>query len=82
YGEAFGDDGLWNGSLYVFDQRMSLDFSDHTAVIGRCVRCGEPTKNMLNCRDVSCREQLVACPGCVLAEAPACMAHAGAHAES
>ena len=82
YGEAFGDDGLWNGSLYVFDQRMSLDFSDHTAVIGCCARCGEPTKNMLNCRDLSCREQLVVCPGCVAVEPPACAAHAEAHAEA
>jgi UPF0176 protein len=33
YGEAYGDDGLWDGSLYVFDQRMSVDFSDHAAVL-------------------------------------------------
>ena len=82
YGEFCGDDGLWNGSLYVFDQRMSVDFSDHTVVIGRCLVCGEPTKNMLNCRDVSCREQLVVCQGCVAAEAPACMDHAQADAQA
>ena len=76
YGEAFGDDGLWDGSLYVFDQRMSVDFSDHAAVLGRCQVCGEGTKNMLNCRDLSCREQLVACPDCVALAAPACVAHA------
>ena len=76
YGEAFGDDGLWDGSLYVFDQRMSVDFSDHAAVLGRCQVCGEGTKNMLNCRDLSCREQLVACPDCVALAAPACAAHA------
>jgi len=78
YGETYGDDGLWDGSLYVFDQRMSVDFSDHTAVLGSCSACGEPTKNMLNCRDLSCREQLVVCPGCVAAEAPACAAHRAA----
>ncbi|WEO77610.1 rhodanese-related sulfurtransferase [Cryobacterium sp. SO2] len=76
YGEAYGDDGLWDGSLYVFDQRMSVDFSDHTAVLGHCMVCGEATKNMLNCRDLSCREQLVACPACVAVAAPACAAHA------
>ncbi len=76
YAEAFGDDGLWDGSLYVFDQRMSLDYSDHTSVIGRCTVCGDETKNMLNCRDLSCREQLVVCPSCVAAAAPACAAHA------
>ena len=29
YGEEYGDDGLWEGSLYVFDGRGSVDFSDH-----------------------------------------------------
>ena len=76
YGEAYGDDGLWDGSLYVFDQRMSLDFSDHTAVLGRCRDCGDPTKHMVNCRDLACREQLVVCPACVALAAPTCPAHA------
>jgi len=76
YGEAYGDDGLWDGSLYVFDQRMSVDFSDHAAVLGHCRVCGAGTKNMLNCRDLSCREQLVVCPSCVAKAAPACATHA------
>jgi len=76
YGEAYGDDGLWDGSLYVFDKRMSVDFSDHAAVLGHCQVCGEATKNMLNCRDLSCREQLVVCPDCVAAAAPSCAVHA------
>ncbi|TFD83152.1 rhodanese-related sulfurtransferase [Cryobacterium lactosi] len=76
YGEAYGDDGLWDGSLYVFDQRMSVDFSDHAAVLGHCRVCGAGTKNMLNCRDLSCREQLVVCPDCVSVSAPACAVHA------
>jgi len=25
YGNAFGDDGLWEGSLYIFDSRMKMD---------------------------------------------------------
>jgi UPF0176 protein len=75
YGEAYGDDGLWDGSLYVFDQRMSVDFSDHAAVLGHCRVCGQGTKNMLNCSDLSCREQLVACADCVALAAPACAAH-------
>ncbi len=63
YGERFGDDGLWSGSLYVFDKRGSVDFSDHAAVIGRCVVCEAPTNRMRNCADLSCRSQLVACTG-------------------
>ena len=76
YGEAYGDNGLWDGSLYVFDQRMSVDFSDHAAVLGRCQVCGGATSHMLNCRDLSCREQLVVCPDCVALAAPACAVHA------
>jgi UPF0176 protein len=75
YGETFGDDGLWDGSLYVFDQRMSLEFSDHAAVLGSCGVCAVPTKTMLNCRELSCREQLVVCPECVALGAPACATH-------
>ena len=80
YGEAYGDNGLWDGSLYVFDQRMSVDFSANTEVIGRCSVCSEPTKNMLNCRDLSCREQLVVCEACVEESPPACAAHTAASA--
>jgi UPF0176 protein len=81
YGEAFGDDGLWDGSLYVFDQRMSVEFSDRAAVIGTCIVCGDATKNILNCRDLSCREQLVVCTNCVALEPPACSTHTGVHAQ-
>jgi UPF0176 protein len=73
YGEAFGDDGLWEGSLYVFDGRGSTTFSDHAAVLGRCTGCGEPTSRMRNCADPACREQLVVCERC---DALSCEAHA------
>jgi len=73
YGETFGDDGLWEGSLYVFDGRGSLTFSDHAAVLGRCRTCGTATDRMRNCVDPACREQLVVCEAC---ESAACAAHA------
>ena len=76
YGEEFGNEGLWSGSLYVFDQRMSIDFAPDAAVLGTCLVCAAPTTNMLNCREPSCREQLVVCPECVAKAPPACLAHA------
>jgi len=75
YGETFGDDGLWEGSLYVFDNRVSVDFSDHSAVIGECSRCGIATKRMQNCAGPSCRVQLVMCDGCSGAASALCGAH-------
>jgi len=61
YGEAYGDAGLWKGSLYVFDERMSVDFTDAAEVIGTCVTCGTPSKQIVNCADPSCRELFVVC---------------------
>jgi UPF0176 protein len=61
YGERYGDDGLWKGSLYVFDKRMSVDFSDHAEVISHCVVCDTPTTHIANCHDVSCHELFVVC---------------------
>ena len=64
YGDTYGDDGLWKGSLYVFDKRMSMDFSAHAAVIAHCRECGASTNRMQNCSDLACLEQFVVCPDC------------------
>ena len=64
YGETYGDDGLWDGSLYVFDERMTTDFSDHARVIGVCDSCASPTREVVDCADVACVRQFVRCPTC------------------
>jgi UPF0176 protein len=73
YGETFADRGLWEGSLYVFDERKAIQFSDQAVVIGRCYVCGEPTSRMENCGDAACRTQLVVCDE--HAAATACSEH-------
>lgn len=65
YGEAFGNSGLWEGSLYVFDRRKVVDFGEDLQVIGQCTTCGKPTNWVADCVDAACKEQLVACPDCV-----------------
>jgi len=74
YGEAFGDDGLWEGSLSVFDARKAVTFSSHAKVIGRCALCEAPSSRLENCADVSCRRQLVFCDPCAILE-PFCSSH-------
>ena len=64
YGETFGDEGLWEGSLYIFDDRKIVSFSDRAAVIGRCATCGEASSRVENCSDLACRCQMVVCDGC------------------
>ncbi|TWS19403.1 rhodanese-related sulfurtransferase [Tsukamurella asaccharolytica] len=70
YGERFGDRGLWEGSMYVFDRRMHLDFSDATTRIGRCAECGAPTSNVANLAPPQDRELAVLCEDCAPAVAP------------
>jgi len=64
YGEAYGDDGLWEGSLRVFDDRMTVDFSDHAKTIGECVHCGGPTNNFENCALAECNDLVLICLNC------------------
>jgi UPF0176 protein len=64
YGESYGDDGLWEGSLHVFDDRMKVDFSDHTATVGRCVHCDGPTNNYENCAFANCNDLVLICLNC------------------
>jgi UPF0176 protein len=64
YGEEYGDDGLWEGSLRVFDDRMTVDFSDHAAVIGECTHCHQPTNNFENCAYANCNDLVLICEYC------------------
>lgn len=61
YGEVYGDSGLWDGSLYVFDERMSVPFTPNATVISACYCCGSPTTRIENCTDLACRELFVVC---------------------
>lgn len=65
YGEAFGDEGLWDGSLYVFDKRMNLDFTDKAITLGQCTLCQAPTSRYRNHPDVNGRELTLVCETCV-----------------
>lgn len=64
YGEAYGDDGLWEGSLYVFDDRMGVKFSDKAVDIGQCIHCGAKTSNYENCALKSCNDLVLICENC------------------
>jgi UPF0176 protein len=66
YGEKYGDKGLWEGSLYTFDGRKTIDFSNDTKVIGQCDTCSSPTKQFLNCANDFCHRQYLICDSCAL----------------
>ncbi|MCF8538718.1 MAG: rhodanese-related sulfurtransferase [Candidatus Nanopelagicales bacterium] len=64
YGEEYGNHGLWEGSLYVFDKRMTVDFEKDTPPIGQCEYCEAPTNNFYNCNDLVCRTLTLMCDTC------------------
>ncbi len=64
YGETYKDNGLWEGSLYIFDDRMGMKFSDKAKDIGQCVHCEAKTSNYENCANVSCNKLVLICQRC------------------
>ena len=64
YGNKFGNDGLWEGSLYTFDDRLSIDFAANPALIGECDNCKAPTRQFYNCTTDSCHQLALLCDPC------------------
>jgi UPF0176 protein len=64
YGEKYGDEGLWEGSLHIFDDRLQHRFSDQSKDIGACVHCTGKTSRYINCDEVSCNRLVLVCDDC------------------
>lgn len=63
YGEKYGDEGLWEGKLFVFDDRMKVGFSDKAKDIAECETCGKKTSHQVNSTNVR-RKLHVMCEAC------------------
>jgi UPF0176 protein len=64
YGAEYGDEGLWEGSLYLFDGRMSQKFSNQAFDIGTCSHCAAKTSNYENCANKTCNDLILICETC------------------
>lgn len=65
YGEKYGNKGLWEGSLYVFDKRMHMEFGEDHKQLGQCARCGSATNKFEHCiNEDPCRELVLMCSDC------------------
>ncbi|CAA9404902.1 MAG: Rhodanese domain protein UPF0176, Actinobacterial subgroup [uncultured Propionibacteriaceae bacterium] len=73
YGETYGDAGLWEGSLYVFDDRIKIDFSDQAKIIGICETCGAATSDYRDCIAAQCKGRALLCAAD--ASTPLCVQH-------
>lgn len=52
------------GSLYVFDDRMTEQFTDAYQKVGVCVGCGASSERFGNCAVTDCHKQLIICTDC------------------
>lgn len=63
YMEKFpGKDFL--GSLYTFDQRLTMDFGGEREVIGTCHFCETNTETYVNCKNDMCHLHFLLCDSC------------------
>lgn len=76
YGESYGDDGLWEGALRVFDDHMTVNFSDKAKTIGECSHCKGKTSNFENCAWANCNDLVLICESCK--ETPELLYHTAA----
>ena len=52
------------GTLYTFDQRLTMDFGGDREIIGRCLLCDAKTELYVNCADNTCHLHFLACDAC------------------
>jgi UPF0176 protein len=72
YAEQYRDKGLWEGSLYVFDARLRVEYGKEEKILGTCDFCAEPTNDFYNCQVLSCRTRLLVCSDCSTDDEPLC----------
>ena len=57
----------FKGSLYVFDNRVTMGFNQDSTekeIIGRCELCGQPSENYINCANNECHRHFICCEKC------------------
>ena len=64
YGNKYGDKSHWQGSLFTFDDRLTIDFSNEVKMLGTCKRCEAKTKSFRNCLNDNCHQLVLLCDEC------------------
>lgn len=54
----------FEGSLYVFDERMTEQFTDDYEIVGVCTGCATKSERFGNCAWSACHKQLIICETC------------------
>jgi pimeloyl-ACP methyl ester carboxylesterase len=58
----------FQGTLYTFDRRLTMDFGGEREVIGTCHLCGKTTEHYVDCAEDTCHYHFLACEQCTQAD--------------
>ncbi len=62
----------FEGTLYTFDERVTMHFGGKRTVVGQCSLCAAPTEVYRDCAYPMCHNQFLVCEGCVTQEGAFC----------
>ncbi|MBU2330208.1 rhodanese-related sulfurtransferase [Patescibacteria group bacterium] len=62
----------FEGALYTFDRRKTMDFGGDRTVVGVCHLCSETTELYVNCKNDLCHLHFLACENCQSEEGTYC----------
>jgi UPF0176 protein len=55
----------FEGTLFAFDNRLTIDFTKDRLVIGKCKRCSCKSENYINCANSTCHLLCIVCDDCI-----------------
>lgn len=58
------------GTLFTFDERLTMDFGGKREIIGKCKRCMATTEKYQNCANAACNMLFLICDGCMSSSGP------------
>ncbi len=53
------------GTLYTFDQRLTMDFGGDREIVGKCRLCAAQTEQYVNCANNNCHLHFLVCRECM-----------------
>ncbi len=62
----------FEGSCFVFDDRMTVPISQNAKPISNCEYCDKPEDHVLNCANMKCNRMIICCDDCAHARSGAC----------
>ncbi len=62
----------FEGTLYTFDNRLTMDFGGERSMVGTCHHCQSPTETYVNCGNNFCHLHFLVCADCTSIEGAFC----------